>query len=279
MNSNNFTGKTVFITGAGSGIGYQTAIAFAEKGANIIACDVSPEGLVLLGSEVVDLGVSYTSFSFDVTDEEKYRSIVKGLGERNIIPDIVINNAGLGFIRDFLSLSMDEWRTTFDVNVMGVVFGCRFFSDLWKERGMAGHLVNLSSMAAYTPAPNMTAYAASKYAVEGLSSSLNLEFADTDIQITCIHPGVINTPIVHNPDHFSFPKEQTERLQKHYREKGASPRSVADDIVRGVETKAGTVLTGPGTTFINLMKRLLPKSVFLKIILNESRKIGLMPQK
>lgn len=280
MTEYNFSNRTVFITGAGSGIGYQTALAFAEAGANIVATDINNDGLEALATELKPLNIQYRYDILDVTDEESYQNQIMDLVESNIIPDIIINNAGVGFLRAFENTSFQEWRTTLDINVLGVVFGCRLFMNVWKQHDIQqGHLVNISSMAAYTPVPNMAAYAASKYAVEGFSEVLRLELADTDITVSCIHPGVINTPIVHDVAKFTMPPEQIERLQKHYKEDGVTPESVAQDIVKGVSNKTATVLSGKGTLMINLLRRILTKSAFRKLIISEGRKIGFLPLK
>ncbi|MCP4378858.1 MAG: SDR family NAD(P)-dependent oxidoreductase [bacterium] len=277
MSNKDFSGKTVLITGAGSGIGYETALAFARNGANIIATDIDQAGLNRLRPQVEGTGCECLPLILDVANESAWHDLVRELESRSTIPDVVINNAGIGYVKSFEGTDMSEWRRTFDINVLGVVAGCRTFLNIWKQKRIAGHLVNMSSMAAFTPVPNMAAYAASKYAVEGLSTALSLELSDDAISVTCVHPGVINTPIVHNPALFGLPDDQMKRLQKHYVDEGVHPRVVAEDIVAGVRNKAATVLSGKGTTATSLLRRMLTRKAFLAIVLKEARKIGFLP--
>lgn len=274
-----FSGKKVFITGAGSGIGYQTALAFAGSGADIIATDVNPPGLEQLKLEVEQSGRHCHCHPLDVTDEAGYQALADELEASGLLPDIVINNAGLGVISPFLDTTTADWRLTLDVNVMGVALGCRLFSTLWIKRGMPGHLVNVSSMAAFAPPANLSAYVASKYAVEGFCEVLAMELEQHHIAVSCVHPGVINTAIVQDNSRIKFPPDQVERLQRHYAEHGVHPRVVAQDILQGVHNKAGTILSGNDVGKIALLKRLLPRKTFRRVLISASRKIGYLPEK
>ncbi len=278
MATKEFSGKIVFLTGAGSGIGYQTARAFAARGADILATDIEQTGLDDIQAEVEKLGRRCLTRILDVRDETAFTAIATELESLGTIPDIVVNNAGLGVIKSFADTSPSDWRLTLDVNVLGVVFGCRAFLEVWQRRGTVGHFVNVSSMASIVPMPNMAAYVASKYAVEGLSDSLAMELANTDIAVTCVHPGVINTPIVQNEARFGISAAQIEKLQNYYRDVGDHPRVVAEDIVSGVGEKARTVLSGTGTSAMATMKRTLPREAFHNQILNEARKMGFLPE-
>ncbi len=259
-------GKMVFITGAGSGIGFEVALAFARDGAAIIATDVVQAGLDRLRPEVEKLGVLFRDALLDVCDEKAFESVAALLAAEGQLPDIVVNNAGIGYMNPFLQTTPEQWRRTLDINVLGVAWGSRVFVRLWQERGIAGHLVNIGSAASVTPMPNMAAYAASKYAVEGLCEVLQMELAETPIRVSCVHPGVINTAIVTHDERSDLPREQVQRLQRHYREKGAHPSVVANAIVNGVKSGKPNIFTGPGTGLPPILKRLLPRSVFRRLL-------------
>jgi len=274
MSSRDFAGKSVFITGAGSGIGYEIALAFAREGADVLATDVSQEGLTKLRPEVESHGVEYRSEILNVADEQAFQQLAEKLAVQESLPDIVVNNAGIAYLDTFANTSSELWHRIFDVNVMGVVHGSRLFINYWQQANKAGHLVNIASGASVTPVPNMAAYAASKYAVEGLCDVIAMELAGSNIQVSCVHPGVINTAIVQHNDQMAMPAEQVERLQRHYIEKGAHPSVVAKAILKGVKKNKGNIFVGPGTTLPPLMKRLLPRSLFRAILRSEARKIG-----
>ena len=274
MAGKGFSNRTVFITGAGSGIGYEVALAFAREGADIVATDVEQAGLDSLRQEVEKLGVGYRHALLDVSDQEAFETLVAELDAQGKLPDIAVNNAGIGYLAAFLDTTPEQWRRTLDINVLGVAWGSRAFLRLWQARGIAGHLVNIASAASVTPMPNMAAYAASKYAVEGLCEVLQMELAGTSIRVSCVHPGVINTAIVKHDDRMGFSREQIERMQRHYAEQGAHPSVVARDILEGVKSGKSNIFTGPGTGLPPLLKRLLPRGAFRRLLLRAARDTG-----
>jgi NAD(P)-dependent dehydrogenase (short-subunit alcohol dehydrogenase family) len=274
MSKHDFVGKSAFITGAGSGIGYEVALAFARAGADIVATDVNQEGLDKLRPEVESLGVKYRSDILNVADEQAFQKLAEQLAAEDSLPDIVVNNAGIAFLDSFANTSSEQWRLTLDVNVLGVAWGSRIFINLWQQAGKPGHLVNIASAASVSPVPNMAAYAASKYAVEGLCEVIAMELAGSNINVSCVHPGVINTAIVQHNEKMAMPAEQVERLQRHYIEQGDHPSVVADAVLKGVKKNKGNIFVGPGTTMAPVMKRLLPRRLFRTLLRSEARKIG-----
>jgi NAD(P)-dependent dehydrogenase (short-subunit alcohol dehydrogenase family) len=274
MAKHDFMGKSAFITGAGSGIGYEVALAFARAGADVVATDLNQEGLDKLRPEIERFGVKYRSGILNVADEQAFQNLAEQLAAEGSLPDIVVNNAGIAFLDSFANTSGEQWRLTLDVNVLGVASGSRIFINLWQQAGKPGHLVNIASGASVSPVPNMAAYAASKYAVEGLCEVIAMELADSNIQVSCVHPGVINTAIVQHNEKMAMPAEQVERLQRHYIEQGDHPSVVADAILKGVKKNKGNIFVGPGTTMAPIMKRLLPRRLFRALLRSEARKIG-----
>jgi NAD(P)-dependent dehydrogenase (short-subunit alcohol dehydrogenase family) len=274
MSKYDFTGKSVFITGAGSGIGYAVALAFAGAGADIIATDVNQEGLDTLRPELESYGVKCRLEILNVADERGFQELADLLVAENSLPDIVVNNAGIAYLDSFTNTSNEQWRRTLDINVLGVVNGSRIFTRLWLQAKRPGHLVNVASGASIAPMPNMSAYAASKYAVEGLCEVIAMELADSNIQVSCVHPGVINTAIVQHNDMRAIPAEQVGRLQQHYVDKGAAPSVVAKAILKGVKKNKGNIFTGPGTTMAPLLKRFMPRALFRSLLRSEAQKIG-----
>jgi NAD(P)-dependent dehydrogenase (short-subunit alcohol dehydrogenase family) len=269
-----FSGESVFITGAGSGIGYAIALAFAEAGADIIATDVNSDGLDALRPDVERHGVKCRVAILNVADELAFQALADQLAADKILPDIVVNNAGIAYLDSFANTTSEQWRRTLDVNVLGVVYGSRIFINLWQQAGRGGYVVNIASGASVTPVPNMAAYAASKYAVEGLCEVIAMELSGSEIHVSCVHPGVINTSIVQHNDMMAVPAEQVERIQRHYVEHGDAPSVVANAILKGVRQRKGNIFVGPGTTAAPLLKRLLPRTLFRTLLRSEARKIG-----
>jgi NAD(P)-dependent dehydrogenase (short-subunit alcohol dehydrogenase family) len=128
---------------------------------------------------------------------ERFGSLVH---ERHGVPDVLVNNAGIGIGGPFLAHTEADWRRLVDVNLLGVVHGCRVFGRQLAERhrahpGRRGHLVNVASAAAFTPSPLLPAYVATKAAVLMLSEALRAEMAQYNVGVSAICPGFIATNI------------------------------------------------------------------------------------
>jgi len=270
----NLRGKRALITGAASGIGYEMAIAFAREGVDIIALDLQEEALGVLTQSIESIGCSCRSVVLDVTDAAAFKNLFANLASNGEFPDIVVNNAGIGFMGDFLNTDNSMWQRVLDINVVGVINGCRAFLETRGESNAPGVIINFASAASIAPMPNMSAYAASKYAVEGLSEVLAMELEGSSVKVMCVHPGVINTPIVKHPELTRISTQQLEKLQDYYTSNGAPPATVADAVVAGVKSGSGNVFTGPSMSLTVFLKHLLPRSWFRRVLLKNAREIG-----
>jgi len=268
--------RTVFITGAGAGIGRECAVTFAAAGANIILTDISAEAVETLAAELTQQGTRCHHFALDVSDAEAFQRVSQSIIEDIGCPDVVINNAGIGFIGDFAHTTTDVWKRTLDINLMGVVNGCRAFVEPMKLAKQKAHLINVSSMSTKSIMPNLSAYIASKYAVEGFSEVLAMELHDTPITVTCVHPAVINTAIVRHEKMVAenISSEQIDRLQNYYQTKGCSPSVVAQDILTAVQNSSAVIYTGPLAKLTALLYRLLPKTVLRRLMHKLAKEVG-----
>ena len=157
------------------------------------------------------------------------------------VPDIVVNNAGIGQAGAFLDTPPEQWDRVLDINLGGVVNGCRAFAKRLVERGTGGHIVNVASMAAYSPLQSMNAYCTSKAAVYMFSDCLRAELDAAGVGLTTICPGVIDTNIVHTT-RFDAPagkQDQVERrreqIEKMFAARRYGPDKVAKAIVSAVK--------------------------------------------
>jgi len=266
----------VLITGAGSGIGYALALAFAREGANIIATDIAPAGLEKLKPEVEALGVQCHTELLDVTYAAAFESLARALAARNQIPDILVNNAGIGVAKSILNTGLEEWEALIKVNLYGMLNGSTAFVRLWLDRGVKAHLVNVASSVAAAPLPGMTAYAASKAAAYSLSEGLAGELAGSNIKVTTICPGAINTSITTREGSTDLPPEQREEILKYYREQGTAPSEVADAVVSAVKKYRPVVYVGNGAKGVDMGRRFLSVMSFRKLLVKTSRQLGLI---
>ncbi|MCB0950483.1 MAG: SDR family oxidoreductase [Mycobacterium sp.] len=233
-----FGDTLVSVTGAGSGIGRETALAFARAGADVVISDVDPIGLGETARRIADTGVAAHSYPLDVADAAAVESFAEQVCAQHGVPDIVVNNAGVGHAGFFLDTPAEEFDRVLDINFGGVVNGCRAFAKRLVERGTGGHIVNVASMASYTPVNVMNAYCTSKAAVYMFSDCLRAELDAAGIGLTTICPGVIGTNIV-EATRFSLPdarKQDAETLRARAQQGFAVRRYGPDKVAKAIVT-------------------------------------------
>ena len=184
--------KTVFITGATSGIGKATAELLAKQGHKIIICGRRTSVLEQLKSEL-SLFTEIFSLNFDVRNREEVKNAIQSLPDdwKNI--DILINNAGNAHGLDSLADgNIDDWEAMIDGNVKGLLYVSQPIIQLMKARN-SGHIVNISSVAARQTYANGVVYCASKNAVDVISEGMRIELTEFGIKVTNIQPGAVAT--------------------------------------------------------------------------------------
>ncbi len=254
------TDRVVVVTGAGSGIGRATALAFAAEGARVVACDVDQPRLDTLATELGDRKLLVKKL--DVSDRLAFRLFADEVHALVPAADVVVNNAGVAVGGTFLDTSLEDWDWLLGVNLRGVVHGCHFFIPKMVSRGAGGHVVNISSILGIYPAPNVTAYVASKFAVRGLSLSLRQELAPHKIGVTAICPGMIATQIV--ADGRMTGGTMTARKSKvvdTFHKRGLPPAKVAQAIVEAVRTNPAVRPVGADAHLIAALQRVAPRTL------------------
>jgi len=186
--------KTIFVTGAGSGIGRATALLFAQRGYFVGAFDVDQAGL----EETVALLPEGRRMSnvFDVRDRAGWQRAVRYFGEATGgVMHVLFNNAGVARSGWFEDVNQDDADLIVDVNIKGVINGCYAALPLLRESNM-GRIVNTSSVAGVYGTPKLAVYSATKFAVRGLTEALDLEFSRYGVRVTSLMPWFIDTPIL-----------------------------------------------------------------------------------
>jgi 3alpha(or 20beta)-hydroxysteroid dehydrogenase len=182
-------GKVAIITGAAGGIGRAAARRMAEEGASLVLTDAEEERAVALAGE---LGERASSAVHDVTSETDWQAVIASALETHGRIDVLLNNAGVFLAAALTDTSLEEFRRVIDVNVTGVFLGMRAVAQAMSEQG-AGSIINVSSVAGLKGGPYLTAYAASKFAVRGMTKVVAKELAQSGVRVNSIHPGQIDT--------------------------------------------------------------------------------------
>ena len=190
-----FDGKVVLVTGAGSGIGEATALAFAAEGALVAVNDLAPKKAAATVRKIEAKGGRAIAVPGDVADARTAAAIVATVLKRHRRLDVLVNNAGTGVAGTVLTTTEEDWDRLMRVNVKSMFLLSRAAlpSMIARKRGA---IVNTSSIAGVAAVKDRAAYTASKHAVVGLTKAMALDHVGQGIRINCICPGTTMTPWV-----------------------------------------------------------------------------------
>ncbi|MFD6036118.1 SDR family oxidoreductase [Streptomyces griseoincarnatus] len=258
-----FGGRLVLVTGAGSGIGRATALAFAEAGARVVAVDRDTGAALRTAGEARARGAADAwAETADVADERAVEKLAERVTAAHGVVDVLVNNAGVGLGGAFLDTTTEDWKRVLDVNLWGVIHGCLYFGRRMAERGQGGHIVNVASAAAFQPSRALPAYGASKAAVLMLSESLRAELAERGIGVTAVCPGFVNTGIT-STARFAGTDAAEERRRRRkaarlYGLRNYPPEKVAAAVLRAVVRDQAVVPVTPEARAAYALARWLP---------------------
>ena len=273
--------KSIVITGTSTGIGYACSKLFVEKGYKVFGSVRNNNDADRVSNE---LGTNFIPLIFDVTDEiavkESVKIVENHIGDQKLSG--LINNAGLGVMGTIQSLTAEQFKYQFDVNVLGVFHCCQAYLDLLgadkNRKGDPGKIINISSISGEIGMPFMSAYNMSKFGLEGFSEGIRRELLMYGIDVVVIAPGPIKTPIwkkINQKDEFkrydnSDFRESLARAMKmtdKMEQVGFEPIVIAERALSVIENKKNnTRYRIDPTRMQNILLQLFPKRMADRMI-------------
>jgi len=265
--------QRVLVTGAGSGLGRALALHYAALGAEVACTDRDLASAKETLTHVVKEGGSGLAFALDVTQEEDFVAAADRLQKEWGGIDIVINNAGVATAGAMDEAPISDWQWVLDINLLGVVRGCKVFAPVLKSQ-KSGHFVNIASFAGIANPPGMGSYNAAKAGVIAVSETLRHEVAEFGVGVSVVCPAFFPTNLMNSA---RVQQQGTVAMvHKFMKKSGVTAEDVAAQIARAVEKREFMVLTHKDTRMQALIKRASPEA-FFKLV-QKTRK-RLVPKK
>ncbi len=250
-------GKVAVVTGAASGIGRATAELLSRLGARVALVDRNHAGLER--AAVAFPAGAHVLVEAELTRADQVRAAVERVERQLGTPALLVNAAGIAVLGGLLEASERDLEELVSVNVGAMLLVTQAFARVMVARGRGGHVVNVSSAAAFFTPKEIVPYGVTKYAAFGLSQALDAELAAHGISVSCVCPGFVDTPIL---DHMRVAgpdaELRRERARRFYRERGLTADRVALSIVKAAERGARVVPVGIEAHALYALSRLAP---------------------
>jgi NAD(P)-dependent dehydrogenase (short-subunit alcohol dehydrogenase family) len=251
------SGKTVFITGAASGIGRATAVKMAREGGRLFLTDINQAGLDETCRLVHQAGGEVClARALDITDHQAVTNFAQEIRTRHSTPDILVNVAGIALFAQVEDMNHADWEKILKVNLWGVIHVIECFVPDMIHNRTGGHVVNVSSTAGLIGLPWHAAYAASKHALVGISEVLRYDLKKHSIGVSVICPGAVNTNLVQTAE-IRAPNLNMTELRRRFLKIAVTPEKVADLIAEAICKKRFMVITSTDIKVLYFLKRVI----------------------
>ena len=247
--------KVIVVTGGGSGMGRELVLQLLVKGAKVAMADINAEGMEETEKLAGERGKNLSKHMLNISEREKVHAFPEEVIAAHGSVDGIINNAGI--LQPFIKvneLDYERIERIININFYGTLYMVKAFLPHLLERPEA-HIANVSSMGGFIPFPGQTFYGASKAAVKLLTEGLYAELKETNVQVTVIHPGAVNTNITKNSG-VEMRSGSNSSAQSH---KTLSAEKAAEIMIKAIENNKYQVMVGKDARFLDIMYRLNPK--------------------
>lgn len=254
--------QRILITGAGSGLGLALASGLAARGAQVACVDIDADRAQAAASGLA--GDGHWAAQADIAQDDDWAALVERTQTEWGGLDVLVNNAGVSSGGNVADTSLEDWQWMLDINLLGVVRGCKAFIPMLTDTANNGRIVNIASFAGIASAPGMAAYNVAKAGVISLSESLRAELDAADIGVTVVCPAFFKTRLLET---FRSPSPaQKAMVEKFMTRSHVTADDVAADIVAAMDDDKFLVITHKGARRQALMKRIMPELYFKKLI-------------
>ncbi len=255
--------RRVLITGAGSGLGRALAFRYAEAGWRVACADIRIERARETVGLITGFGIGAMAMHVDIASDTSFERLRDEVLAAWDGVDLVVNNAGVSGGGPLLTTSMDDWRWMLEINLLGVVRGCRLFGPVLAEQA-EGHILNIASFAALAGAPGMAAYSTAKAGVVALSEGLRADLEGSGVGVSVACPSFFQTNLLEgfrtaDPDSLQI----ATRLMRSAKESAAD---IAEAIYRGVARREFLILPTAAVRKRWRLKRWFPEFYFRKLM-------------
>ena len=236
-------GKTAFVTGGDSGIGLGVAQVLCEAGMHVVICGVVEETLESAHRELDRVGTA-EAVRLDVRDRESFAAVADRLDVDHGGVDVLVNNAGVGFLAPVAEASFEQWDWVLDINLTGVFNGIRTFLPRMLAAGRPGHIVSTASIGGLLGTPGAL-YVAAKFGVVGLTEALAAELRDTPVNVSVLTPGIVRTNIHQGPPPPGGPQPHAPGTfaEADLHRTAMLPREVGERVLLAIQEESLYVLT------------------------------------
>jgi NAD(P)-dependent dehydrogenase (short-subunit alcohol dehydrogenase family) len=248
-----FRDKIAIVTGGASGLGRALCEELSARGAVSIIADINMEGAQEVAAAITSNGGQASARHLDVSDAESFKKLISDVATEYGRLDYIFNNAGILIIGEVRDMSLDHWRRIIDVNFVGTLYGTTIAYALMVKQGF-GHIVNISSVSGLISQPIFTAYAATKHAVVGLSTSLRGEAIGLGVKVSVVCPGLVKTRLADSSKMLGAAGEELPKPPPI----GMDAHAAARKVLRGVSRNLAIIVFPFKFRILWWINRLLP---------------------